>query len=188
MGVAVEGSVADWPGGPGDPVLPQFDVFNQQRRYVDVFNKGRMPFDFTATASASWIALSTAQGTAAKDARLWVNVDWTKVPQGSAHGTVRISGAKRDVTVGVDAFNPTEVTRDSLEGFVEGEGVVSIESEHYSAKTDAGARRWTRIEDYGHTRLTNPALRRGKIPRALIIGCIYSARGKWRSAQSLGPH
>jgi len=170
MGVSVEGSAAGWPGGPGDPVVPKFDVFNRQRRYVDVFNKGRLPFEFTATASASWIVLSTANGTVAKDARLWVSVDWSKVPQGSTHGTVRISGANGGITVGVDAFNPTEVTPDSLEGFVEGEGVVSIESEHYSAKTDAGAKRWIRIEDYGHTlsgmRATAPADAPGAVARA----------------------
>ena len=34
---------------------PPFDVFNQQRRYIDVFNKGQAPFEFTATASAPWI-------------------------------------------------------------------------------------------------------------------------------------
>jgi endo-1,4-beta-D-glucanase Y len=151
MGVALEGSMAAWPGGIGDPVLPRFDVFSQQRRYVDIFNKGRESFEFSATASDSWIVLSAAKGTVAKDARLWVSIDWSKVPQGSTHGTVKVSGANVDVTIGVDAFRPTEVTRDSLEGFVESEGVVSIESEHYSAKTDAGAKGWTRIEDYGNT-------------------------------------
>lgn len=65
------------------------------------------------------------------------------------------------MTVQVDAFNPKEVTRDSLQGFVEGEGFVSIEAEHFTKKTDAGASRWIRIEDYGHTlsgmRATGPA-------------------------------
>jgi hypothetical protein len=45
------------------------------------------------------------------------------------------------LTVKVDAFNPTEVTRDSLQGFVEGEGVVSIEPEHFTKKTGPGSRR-----------------------------------------------
>ena len=49
MGVAVEGSQTAVTNG--EISLPQFDSFNQQRRYVDVFNKGKTPFDFTATAS-----------------------------------------------------------------------------------------------------------------------------------------
>jgi hypothetical protein len=64
---------------------------------------------------------------------------------------VKLAGSGCEVSVQVRAFNPVEVTRDSLQGFVEGDGVVSIEAEHYSRKTDLGASRWIKIEDYGHT-------------------------------------
>ena len=70
MGVAVEGSTSAWPGAEGDPVLPAFDVFNQQRRYVDVFNKGQAPFEFAATTSAPWIVLSPAHGTIEREQQL----------------------------------------------------------------------------------------------------------------------
>ncbi|MCK7533522.1 MAG: hypothetical protein MZV63_22055 [Marinilabiliales bacterium] len=39
----------------------------------------------------------------------------------------------------------------TLNGFVEGQGYVAMEAEHFSSKTEAGHRKWTRIEDYGHT-------------------------------------
>jgi hypothetical protein len=175
LGVAVEGSEDAWPAATGDSSLPQFDAFNRQRHYIDVFNKGKEPFDFTAVASVPWIVLSetrdavesprglrglfarifprvaTVRGTVEKDRRLWVSVDWSHAPKGTASGTVRLTGANGDVTVKVEALNPAEVTRDSLQGFVEGEGVVSIEPEHYSRKIDAGANRWIKIEDYGRT-------------------------------------
>jgi hypothetical protein len=151
MGVAVEGSDAAWPGGPGDAVLPQFDVFNQPRHFIDVFNKGKTSFEFTATASDPWIVLSENKGALEKDKRLWISVDWSKAPKGEASGTVTLTGTSNKVTVKVNASNPTEVTRDSLQGFVEGEGFVSIEAEHYTKKTDAGANRWIKIQDYGRT-------------------------------------
>jgi hypothetical protein len=151
MGVAVEGSEAAWPETLGEVVLPTFDSFNRQRRYLDVFNRGRTRFAFTATASDPWIVLSEATGTIGEDKRLWVSLDWRKVPHGAARGSVKLSGAGGEVTVGVAAFNPAEVTRASLQGFVEGEGFVSIEAEHYARKIDAGASRWIRIENYGHT-------------------------------------
>jgi hypothetical protein len=134
-----------------DAVLPQFDAFNRQRHYIDVFNKGKTPFDFTVRASDPWITLNEAKGTVEKDKRLWVSVDWSKVPLRTAEGAVQIAGANTNFTVKVDAFNPTEVTRDSLHGFVEGEGVVSIEPEHFTKRTDAGPNRWIKIEDYGRT-------------------------------------
>jgi hypothetical protein len=151
MGVAVEGSDAVWPGAAGNAVLPQFDVFNQPRHFIDVFDKGKAPFEFTATASQSWILLSETKGTVVKDKRLWVSVDWSKTPNGAASGTVKLTGGTNEVVVNVNSFNPTEPTRDSLRGFVEGEGFVSIEAEHYTKKTGTGANRWIRIDDYGRT-------------------------------------
>jgi hypothetical protein len=151
MGIAVEGSDSAWPGAPGDAILPQFDVFNQQRYYIDVFDKGKAPFEFTATASEPWIVLNENKGAVEKDKRLWVSVDWSKAPQGAASGTVTLAGTGTNVTVKVNAFNPTEVTRDSLQGFVEGDGFVSIEAEHYTKETDTGANCWIKIQDYGRT-------------------------------------
>jgi hypothetical protein len=151
MGVAVEGSEAAWPAETNLLVLPQFDTFNQQRHYIDIFNKGKTRFEFTASATESWIQISETKGTVEQDARLWTEVDWRRVPKGAARGSVNISGAGTQVTVKIDAFNPTDIDRDSLRGFVEGDGVVSIEPEHYTKKIDAGTWRWIKVEDYGRT-------------------------------------
>src|SRR5262249_49028665 len=97
------------------------------------------------------IKVSEAGGKVDKDQRVWVSVDWAKAPKDATNGTVTLSGAGSSVTVKVDAFNPTEVTRANLKGFVEGEGVVSIEPEHYTKKVDSGGNKWVRIEDYGRT-------------------------------------
>ena len=149
MGVAVEGSTDAITNG--EVTLPQFDSFNQQKRFIDVFNKGKSNFDFSATASTPWIVLSESSGSVEKDKRLWVSVDWSKSPTGATSGTVKISGAGGEVNVNVNAFHPAEPTRDSLRGFVEGEGFVSIEAEHYTKKTDAGSNRWVEIQNFGRT-------------------------------------
>ncbi|MGA2268614.1 MAG: glycosyl hydrolase 115 family protein [Bryobacteraceae bacterium] len=152
MGVAIEGSASAWPGPQGEPAMPAFDAFSQPRRYIDVFNRGRAPFEFSATASAPWIVLSAAQGRIEKEQRIWVNVDWRLAPQGWTEGSIRIARAgANEVTVKVKAFNPPQPTRSSLKGFVEANGYVSIEAEHYTKKADAGAVRWEKIEDYGRT-------------------------------------
>jgi hypothetical protein len=152
MGVAIEGSASAWPGSPDAPALPQFDVFNQPRYSIDVFNRGKTPFEFSALASAPWIRLNPPRGRVEKEQRIEVSVDWNQAPAGLATGSVRISGAGTNtVTVGVEAFNPSQPTRDSVQGFVEANGHVSIEAEHYSRKTDAGEVRWEKIADYGRT-------------------------------------
>jgi hypothetical protein len=168
LGVAVEGSESAWPGTNGTAVLPPFDLFNQQRHYIDVFNRGKTPFVFTAIASEPWIVCSETNGVIEKDKRLWISVDWSKAPQGASGGMVKISGASNRVVVNVNALYPTEVKRDSLQGFVEGEGLVSIEPEHFTKKIDAGENRWVKIPDYGRTlsgmRATQPVDAPGVVP------------------------
>ncbi|MGH7992709.1 MAG: glycosyl hydrolase 115 family protein, partial [Limisphaerales bacterium] len=151
MGIALEGSTNVWPGTAGEPVLPQFDKFTRPTRYLDIFNRGQMPFEFSATPGARWIELSATSGTIEKEQSLWVSVDWTKAPKGSKHGFVEITGfplagsndagaqnrvlkgrAGKPVTVEVDVFNPRKPAKESLEGFVETDGCVSIEAVHYT--------------------------------------------------------
>ena len=151
MGIAVEGSESVWPGDKDEAILPSFDVFNQQSNYIDIFNKGKIPFKFTAAASNPWIKVSETSGTIEKGKRIWISIDWEKAPKEKAGGTVKITGTGKDVFVKVHSFNPTEVTRKSLKGFVEGNGYVSIEAEHFTKKTDSGSRHWIKIEDYGRT-------------------------------------
>jgi hypothetical protein len=151
MGVAVEGSADSWPGAAAAPVLPAFDAFNQQRRYIDVFDKGSAPFEFSAAPSAAWISVSPPRGAIQKEQRLWVSVDWNKAPAGSSHGSVKITGPGGDITVKLTASNPREITRSTLRGFVEAEGIVSMEAEHHSNNIATSAARWEKIDDYGRT-------------------------------------
>jgi hypothetical protein len=152
MGVAVDGSAAFWPGVTESLSLPVFDQFNRQRHYIEVFNRGQGSFAFTATADVPWIVLSATKGTVAKEERIWATVDWRQAPEGSASGTIRI---RRDnghsVDVEVSITNPTRMTLDRQGTFVEGEGVVSMEAEHYTRSISSGAARWEKIEDYGRT-------------------------------------
>ncbi|MCK7533523.1 MAG: hypothetical protein MZV63_22060 [Marinilabiliales bacterium] len=41
MAVTIEGSVDVWPGGEGEPRLPQFDIFNRQSHYIEIYNAGK---------------------------------------------------------------------------------------------------------------------------------------------------
>jgi hypothetical protein len=152
MGVAVEGSASAWPGTEEEATLPPLDIFNQQRRSIDVFNRGRTPLEFTATCDAPWVVLSAASGKVEKEQRLLVSVDWDKAPQGQAEAEVFITGADgKPVAVKVHALNPHELTRQSLRGFVEADGCVSIEAEHYTGKHDTADARWEKIDDLGRT-------------------------------------
>jgi hypothetical protein len=184
LGVAVEGSNSAWPGPSGQPDLPQFDVFNRQRRYLEVFNRGQTPFEYIATSRAPWIVLDRTRGSIKKERRLGVSVDWQKVPKGLSDGWVTIAGAGAKVTVRVQAFNPEAATRAAVRGFVEANGYVSIEAEHYTKKIDVRSVRWEKIADYGRTLssmsifpVTSPSLTPPDSPRLEYEMYLFHAGG-----------
>jgi Glycosyl hydrolase family 115/Gylcosyl hydrolase family 115 C-terminal domain len=152
MAVAVEGSGSAWPGAVDAAVLPAFDVFNRQRRYIDVFNRGKTPFSFTAKVNAPWVTLSKSSGIIDKEQRVWVGVDWSKAPAGAASGEVKIAAAGMpEVVVKLKTEYPAEPKRESLDGFVEADGYVSMEAAHYTKKVDGASAQWEKIDDLGRT-------------------------------------
>jgi len=153
MGIAVEGSAGAWPGSPDNPVLPQFDVFNKQSFFIDVFNRGKTPFTFTATPAAPWIVLSDTGSEVERERRVWVSVDWRNVPGGTVTGSIAFqTSTHQNVSVRVEAFRPSMPTEETLDGFVEAGRVVSMESSSYSNKIDTTSCRWEEIADLGRTR------------------------------------
>jgi hypothetical protein len=134
-----------------------FDALNRQRFYIDVFRRGRSTFDVTVTPSAPWIVSSVTSAVVDKDLRIWVSVDWGKAPPGVSRATVDVAAPTLRASIDVEARNPAGVTRDTLKGFAEGAGYVSIEPAHVRSVGALSVthgdmfRAWTQIEDYGRT-------------------------------------
>src|SRR5664280_1903038 len=150
-GISVEGSDEAWPGSENIPVLPEFDIYTKKNHYIDIFNRGNTPFEFSVSSDNPWIVISKKNGNIIDEERIQVSVDWDKAGDGHTTGIISISGAGTIVNVKVQAFKPDQPLPGSVDGFVESEGVVSIEAEHYYKNTGSGNRNWSRIEDYGHT-------------------------------------
>ena len=152
MGVTIEGSEATWPDNPREAILPALNVYDQQPRYFEIFNRGETPLTFTAEGSDPWLHFSTSRGTVAREQRVWVSIDWNAVPAGASRGSITISGPNdRKVVLTVPLVNPADPKRDSVEGFVETNGCVSMEAEHFTRAVEPGGMHWQRIPDFGRT-------------------------------------
>jgi len=119
--------------------LPEFDVFTKQKYFVDIFNKGDTSFAWTAVPSNSWIQLDQTSGTVQEEQKLWVDIDWDQVPLGNLQESIEITGASQSVTVNVRAFNPTSPRPSEIDGFVQSNGYVSMEAEHFSDKVSGSS-------------------------------------------------
>lgn len=150
MGVAVEGSELFGPQEKSEAMLPEFDRFHQQSFYIEVFNRGQTPFEFTIAGKTPWLVVSPTQGSVAKEQRVAVSVLWQKAPFGETRAPITIIGANGvQVIVGAAVNNPPAT--ETVTGFIESNGYISIEAEHYSRVTESAAAKWLRIPDLGRT-------------------------------------
>ena len=67
----------------GDSIsLPGFSVFNRDRYYIDLYNPGNGAVYWVSQIPEEWILLSETSGVIYDEKRLWVTIDWDKVPEG----------------------------------------------------------------------------------------------------------
>ncbi len=152
LGVAIEGSERWWPKERQAAVLPALDPYTGEPRYFELFNRGKEPFRYSCRAGANWLHLSSVRGTIESERRIEVTVDWARAPRGTRRVPITIQGpGGGSVVVYAVVSNPDRPRRDEANGFLESDGYVSIEAEHYSRAVDASPVTWLRIPGLGRT-------------------------------------
>ncbi len=126
LGVMVEGTSEE---------LPTFSRPVDASHFIDIYNRGEEALNWTAEPSAPWIRLSQSRGTS--DSRIWVSIDWAEAPYGSnVSGSVTITGAGSEQTIGLNAFNPEGLDLAALPDVVEHNGVTTILAVDFEARED----------------------------------------------------
>jgi hypothetical protein len=151
MGVSVEGSDRWWPAAR-DTALLRFDAFTRPARTVEVFNRGSVPFGYSVESPVPWLRISPARGRVEAQTAVSVDVDWTAAPVGTTRVPVTIAGpGGRRVVVTAVVDRPSAPAVGSVRGFVESDGVVAMEAEHFTRSVPAAGARWERVPDLGRT-------------------------------------
>lgn len=152
MGVAIEGSANWWPKEKEEAVLPEFDVYNRQKHYIELFNQGTLPFDFQIKPGKPWLKASQEKGSIDDQVRIWIEVDWDLVPPGMHFVPIEILGSEeKTIRLIADIRNPGSPGREELIGHVEGNGYVSVEAVHFSKAIETDQLHWQIIPDLGRT-------------------------------------
>jgi hypothetical protein len=152
MGISIQGSDTLWIEGETVKSLPEIDSFNRQSVYVDVFNRGNQPFDYQISTGESWLKATPAYGKVSKETRIWLSADWSKVPLGKQLFPIKVSqvGGK-EVTVMIMVNHPEIPELESFKGFVQSNGFVSMEAEHFTRKVELNGISWKVIPGLGRT-------------------------------------
>jgi Glycosyl hydrolase family 115/Gylcosyl hydrolase family 115 C-terminal domain len=155
LGVSAEDATFRRSGGRLEFSLGTIDSVSDQTRTLTLFDRGKMPVEYTVLTSAPWIAASPGTGTVSgTPQQVVLRVDWSKMPTGSdsAQGTVTVSsGQERPTTYQLHALR-LPITRANAQGFVESDGYVAIEAADTWQRMADDKTRWEELPDYGRTR------------------------------------
>ena len=129
----------------GDPVtLPAFSPYQAQpAQYIEVYNKGRTPFAYRITPAVPWVHVTPSAGRVDEQIRATVRVDWRRAPKGATTVPITVTGAGATKVVQAPIDNPVLRPR----GFVEANGYVAMEADHYTRKVGE----WRLLPEIGRT-------------------------------------
>lgn len=141
-GVIVEGEKTEQ-----DDSILTFGNYAQGRKYIDIFAKGVAGVNYNITTSAAWIKLSETSGKAMDNDRIWVEIDFENIPSGNQTGTITIQYEGVTKVIQVDVTNQELSLGEKV--YIEQDGYVSIEAEHYTTLNNNHVQTWELLKDLG---------------------------------------
>jgi hypothetical protein len=139
--------LSDYPGN-GNPqmkiateggdttIIPGFSVYNEDKRFIDLYNTGNGVVYWSSSTSGEWM-------------------NWNGMSESEREeyktGAITNKGPGSFFNINLSVFNPLKPSAESVTGFVESNGYISIEAEHYSRKVDKPNASWNIIEGLGRT-------------------------------------
>ncbi len=148
LGMMIEGSDKWWPEEK-QPAKLEFDSYNQQSYFIELFNRGKESLSYSFSKTAPWVELSSTTGTIEKENRVTISVNWEKAKPGqnSTKLTV-ISNNKEIATIEITA---TKYNDKQAKGFVETNGYISIEAANYTKANNTKEISWEIFPEIGKT-------------------------------------
>lgn len=122
----------------GTNTLPVLNSLTRRDTYIDLYNTGRKPLEWTAEVSEPWMAVGKRRGKLGGEERLRVWVDWDKLPAADRLTGILTLRCGTDVRpVLLTVMNPASPRPEELKGlYLEENGCVSIDPARYHRKHD----------------------------------------------------
>lgn len=152
MGVALEGSEKYFPAITDSLYLPEFDKFNRQSYFIEIFNRGISPFRYSITKNNAEVELSEVSGEVKTQKKVWISINWESVPVGKSNSSIIIKGSEgSELVIQMIINNPAFELSQEFNGFVECNGIISIDAQNYSSAITTNKITWEVIPNLGRT-------------------------------------
>lgn len=152
MGVALEGTNNYYPEKKEQFKFPVFDMYNDQRYYVEIFNRGSQSFTFDIQKSNPWIVLSKDKGKIETEERVYVGIDWENLPEGEQNGNIIIeSNNNETLKIELNCIKNSNLLPENFKGYLEYSNYVSINAESFSRKIISENNDFVIVKNLGRT-------------------------------------
>ena len=117
---------------------------------LELINGGIGSYEWTIENTCDWISLSADRGTVIQEEQLKIRVLRDKLPDGLAKDIMTIKAGNEKVLVQVEArkINTQGIPSGT---FLERDGIITIEAEHYTEKRDSSLGKYVKLESFGRT-------------------------------------
>ncbi|TYA69804.1 glycosyl hydrolase 115 family protein [Seonamhaeicola marinus] len=143
------GSVCEGQAIGNETIELRFSSFEDNIRFIDVFNKAIEANQWTIQSDADWVKFSKASGSVLIEDRLYVSIDWGKTTSGENKATITVKDAH-----GFSKSYPVKATKYDFKlkdnSYIEGNGFVAIETENYTSKQNGKDAKWEPYENFGY--------------------------------------
>lgn len=145
------GAVCEGQQLPTDKTVLRYSSFEDNIRFIDIFNKEMKSNKWRVEASSPLVKFSKKSGEVAVEERITATINWSKATAGDNKAEIRVIDEAGEV---VNRFEVVATKYDftpKAKSYVEGNGIVAIEAEHYTAsKAGKGGATWGENVDYGY--------------------------------------
>jgi len=130
--------------------LPAFNRYLQKKYFVDLYLSTDTAISYQLSPSAAWIKLSKVNGLLSTknsfgEERLWIDIDWTKVPAQLASGFITVKGGNSEYRIDITADNSEVKELAGFEGFIESDGHIAINASNFNKVNNTSGKRWTTL-------------------------------------------
>ncbi len=126
-------------GGMSFHTLPAYSTYSRKSHWIDIYNQGTGELSWSITPSEDWILISQKSGKTSAENRIYISVDWDKVPAGEkVKGQIDVTSGSQKESVLVSVFNPESPARTEVQGlYVEENGYISIPAADFHRKFES---------------------------------------------------
>lgn len=146
---------------PEDETDLTFTKYSTEPKYIDIINTGTGSFEWTAETDADWIKINKTSGTVADNDRIYISVDAeaSNVDKTATGKSVKRIYFKQKIGGTVINTKEVAVTVNAVPGvldipekaYIENDGCVSIEAEHFTNSVKNGEYEWEVEKDFGRS-------------------------------------